>query len=87
MSAYITFEAQLAFASGIQNSQMLASQVPLYKAMQSKCGDSFLGGTVQAAGGLSSGLSSAGLKSASVETSMVAGIMLAFLIGMYGYML
>lgn len=53
MSAYINFMSDIPFAYGTNNSVLLAAQLPLYKAVQSKCPANFLSGAVTAAGGLS----------------------------------
>ncbi|KAG9310950.1 hypothetical protein JVU11DRAFT_8824 [Chiua virens] len=56
MTPYITFESSYPYAPGMSNSLLLAGQVPLYNNITSKCGQNFLSGAVQAAGGLSGGL-------------------------------
>lgn len=56
ITPFITFESNCPYAPGLSNSLLLAGQVPLYNNITSKCGQSFLSGAVQAAGGLSGGL-------------------------------
>jgi len=52
LTAYFQFESNLPYVSGIQNSDLLSGQTPLYTAVQSKCGENFLSGAVGAAAGL-----------------------------------
>jgi len=52
LSTYTAFEANLAFAPGIENSRILSQQAPLVAAVTDKCPAGFLGGSVAAAGGL-----------------------------------
>lgn len=53
LTAYMTFESDVPYGPGINNSQILSNQSALYSAIQSKCPAGFLSGAVIAAGGLS----------------------------------
>lgn len=53
LTAYTTFEQGSPYALGLDNSPLLGGQNALYDAVESTCGSGFLGGTVNAAGGLS----------------------------------
>lgn len=53
LTAYMTFESNVPYGPGFNNSQILANQSALYSAIQSKCPTGFLSGAVAAAGGLS----------------------------------
>jgi len=64
LTAYMTFESNVAYAPGLSNSQLLDTQPSLYDAVKKKCPANFLSGAVQAAGGLSGGI----LSSAAVTT-------------------
>lgn len=55
MNAYTTQLSEMPYAPGIQHSVLLAGEPDLYSAIDQKCGASFLGGAVQAAGGLATG--------------------------------
>ncbi|EIW76644.1 hypothetical protein CONPUDRAFT_139391 [Coniophora puteana RWD-64-598 SS2] len=56
LTPYISFESNRPYAPGLANSPLMSGQTDLYNAVQSTCGQSFLGGAVQAAGGISSGI-------------------------------
>lgn len=73
MTSYVDFEGQQPYAAGIGQSPILAGQPTLYQAMSTKCGTEFLGNTVQAAGGLSSGVSSAAVKDVSIQIPAILG--------------
>jgi len=53
LTSFINFESNVPYAPGIGDSQLLSTQTALYSAVQEKCPAGFLGGAVQAAGGLS----------------------------------
>ena len=53
---YIMFGSSCPYAPGLNNSLLFVNQLPLYNSIVSECGQSFLSGAVQAAGGISSGL-------------------------------
>lgn len=53
ITAYINFESDAPFAYSMNSSVLLAAQLALYSAVQSKCPANFLSGAVEAAGGLS----------------------------------
>ncbi|KAG9217814.1 hypothetical protein CCMSSC00406_0005184 [Pleurotus cornucopiae] len=53
--SYINFESSVPYAPGLAASPMLNKQPALYTAITDKCGSNFLGGAVQAAGGLKGG--------------------------------
>jgi hypothetical protein len=55
MSDYTTQLGNTPYAPGLPNSVLLADEQSLYSAVTSKCGANFLGGEVQAAGGLATG--------------------------------
>jgi len=55
MTTYTTQMNKYPYAPGTGNSVLLASEPALYGAINSKCGASFLGGAVEAAGGLATG--------------------------------
>lgn len=50
------FGSSCPYAPGLNNSLLFVNQLPLYNSIVSECGQSFLSGAVQAAGGISSGL-------------------------------
>ena len=55
MGAYTNQLSSTPYGPGISNSQLFPGEAALYSAINSKCGASFLGGQVQAAGGLATG--------------------------------
>jgi hypothetical protein len=55
MTAYINFESDTPYGPGLASSELLGSQQPLYSAITNTCGQTFMSGVVQAAGGLSGG--------------------------------
>lgn len=55
MGAYTNQLSSTPYGPGMSNSQLFPSEPALYSAINSKCGASFLGGQVQAAGGLATG--------------------------------
>ncbi|KAL4065506.1 hypothetical protein V8B97DRAFT_1165600 [Scleroderma yunnanense] len=74
MTSYITFMSNYPYAPGINNSLILNGQPGLYSSIQSTCGNNFLSGAVQAAGGLSSGiLSSDALQTLSRDVTVAIG--------------
>lgn len=56
MLSYISFETSVPYAPGLSSSPLMGGQSALYNAMTSTCGATFFTGSVQAAGGLGSGL-------------------------------
>jgi len=61
MNVYTTQLSSIPYGPGPSNSLLLPGQATLYKAINDKCGASFLGGEVQAAGGLATGAGSRSL--------------------------
>jgi hypothetical protein len=55
MNVYTTQMNDYLYSPGIMNSVLFPGQAALYSAINSKCGPPFLGGEVQAAGGLATG--------------------------------
>jgi len=55
MAAYINFESDTPYGPGLGSSILLAKQQALYQAITTTCGQTFMSGVVQAAGGLSGG--------------------------------
>jgi hypothetical protein len=55
MNIYTSQLGNFPYGPGISNSQLISGQPALYSAINQKCGASFLGGEVQAAGGLATG--------------------------------
>lgn len=55
MNDYTTQLSTIPYGPGISNSILFSGQPALYNAINQKCGSSFLGGAVQAAGGLATG--------------------------------
>ncbi|KAF7794873.1 hypothetical protein EIP86_006015 [Pleurotus ostreatoroseus] len=53
MTAYISFESNLAYAPGLAQSVLLSGQTALYKQISTTCGANFMNNAVQAAGSLS----------------------------------
>lgn len=60
MTSYMNFESDTPYGPGLDKSGLLAGQQKLYDAITNTCGNSFLSGAVQAAGGLSGGTLSSG---------------------------
>jgi hypothetical protein len=58
MNVYTTQLAGIPYSPSISSSCLLSAQATLYNAINSKCGASFLGGQVQAAGALAKGAAS-----------------------------
>ncbi|CAL1698242.1 unnamed protein product [Somion occarium] len=56
LTAYVSFESNAPYASGLGQSPILGGQSDLYNAVVSGCGANFLQGAVQAAGSLSDGI-------------------------------
>jgi hypothetical protein len=78
--SYINFESDLQYASGIGSSQLLKNQPALVSGVQDKCGNNFLSGAVQAAGGLGSG--GTGLTSGASSVVRDFQGVAAFIVGM-----
>jgi len=77
LTAYMTFESNVAYAPGLANSQLLDTQPSLYDAVKQKCPANFLSGAVQAAGGLSGGaFSSAAVTTIDAEQKTVIGLVM-----------
>jgi len=55
MGAWTNELSSVPYGPGMSNSQLFSGEPALYSAINSKCGASFLGGEVQAAGGLATG--------------------------------
>jgi hypothetical protein len=81
LTAYMTHESNVAYGPGLSNSQLLDKQPALYEAVKTKCPAGFLGGAVQAAGGLSGGtLSSSAFATAVPQRTTMS----ALLVGLAG---
>jgi len=73
LTAYMTFESNVAYAPGLSNSQLLDRQSALYDAVKNKCPAGFLSGAVQAAGGLSAGILSSAAQAINSERQAMIG--------------
>ncbi|KAI0248938.1 hypothetical protein BJV78DRAFT_1231816 [Lactifluus subvellereus] len=78
MNVYISQLNKLPYAPGIAYSLLLAGQSALYDAIKTKCGATFLGGQVQAAGGLATG---AAPRSADGAFALVSSVITAIAVG------
>jgi len=85
LMSYINFEQSIPYAPGLGNSPLMGGQSDLYNAVTSTCGNTFFGGAVQAAGGISSGLfgTSAAPRSVSqtfggIVTAVMSSVALGF---------
>ncbi|KAG1842389.1 hypothetical protein DFJ58DRAFT_806369 [Suillus subalutaceus] len=76
LTSYITFESNLPYAPGLNNSLLLSGQSALYNAIMSICPSGFLSGAVQAAGGLSSGMISGSPRSINADVSLLVSAIL-----------
>lgn len=77
LTAFMTFESNVAYGPGLGSSQLLNTQPALYEAIKEKCPAGFLSGAVQAAGGLSGGyLSSAATAAYAPEQSTMFALFL-----------
>jgi len=83
LNEYIQFTSSLPYAPGIANSPLMGGETALYQAVQEKCGAPFLSGSVQAAGGISSGVVGSGAADHSVNTRTVAGAFFAVIAGFF----
>ena len=83
LNAYIQFISDISYAPGISNSPLMGGETDLYNAVQEKCGAPFLSGSVQAAGGISSGIVGNGAADLSVNTRAVAGALSAIVAGFF----
>jgi hypothetical protein len=81
LSSYITFESNVPYAYGLDNSLMLKGQNPLYTDVQKTCGKDFLQGSVSAAGGISDGIGSGSPRTVSMATESVLGVVAALAFG------
>ncbi len=79
LTSYISFESDLAYGPGLSKSILLAGQSPLYQAVQSTCGASFLNGAVQAAGSLSDGILGGSSGAASIRAGNGVGAIASLL--------
>jgi hypothetical protein len=61
----------------------MSGQIPLYQAVQTACGATFLSGTVQAAGGLSGGLMKGGAISVAANYKAVGAALAAVVLGLH----
>ena len=55
MNVYTSQLSTMPYGPSLPNSQLFGGETALYDAINQKCGASFLGGAVQAAGGLATG--------------------------------
>ena len=83
LNAYIQFISSLPYACGITNSPLMGGEADLYQAVQQKCGAPFLSGSVQAAGGISSGVLNNGAADLSVNPRTFAGALSAIVAGFF----
>jgi len=83
LKEYIQFTSDVDYAPGNANSGVMGSEGDLYSAVKAKCDPSFMGGTVQAAGGISGGILGNGATDLSVNTRTVAGALSAMIIGFF----
>jgi len=82
MNAYTSFEAQVPYGPGLGQSILLGGQSALYSAIESECGASFLSSSVQAAGGISSGLLGSGaMKTNGGEFGAMGSLLAAVALG------
>lgn len=56
LTSYINFESSVPYGPGLDKSTLLSGQTALYKGVVSTCGENFMSGAVQAAGGIKSGV-------------------------------
>jgi hypothetical protein len=76
ITSYISFETDIPHAYGVGESSMLGGQMPLYTAVQSKCGSNFLSGAVQAAGGIAGGILSGAPRTVGGDFKSTLAVML-----------
>jgi len=84
ITSWIDFEQNVPYASGLSNSALLSGQTGVFNAINGACGVNFLSGQVQAAGGLSGGLtgpSSGASKAVVAQFGAVAVAMGAVVVG------
>lgn len=53
LASFIAWESTISYGPGLVQSQLLVNQAPVYEAIVKTCGQSFLSGSVAAAGGIS----------------------------------
>lgn len=70
LSAWIDFGSNTPHAVGLESSVLLKGQKSLLDAVDTKCGNDFFGGAVQAAGGISAGFGSANAAISSSSVNM-----------------
>jgi len=83
LNQYIQFMSALPYAPGIANSILMGGETDLYQAVQEKCGAPFLSGSVQAAGGITSGMLGNGAADLSVSPRTVAGALSGIIAGFF----
>lgn len=76
ITAWINFESDVPYGPGISSSALLSGQSSLYAGVKTTCGDSFLSGAVQAAGGLSGSKVSAAVTSIGLDFTAAVGIVM-----------
>jgi hypothetical protein len=83
LSSYIDFMSAIPYAPGMAASPLMGGQPSLYTAVTSGCGPSFLGGSVQAAGGISGGIVSSGALDVAVSIKTLSAALASALFGFY----
>lgn len=83
LSSYIDFESAIPYAPGIANSPLMGGQPDLYNGVTNNCGASFLSGSVQAAGGISSGIVSSGALDVAVSFKTLSAALAGAVFGFY----
>ncbi|TFK48264.1 hypothetical protein OE88DRAFT_1664745 [Heliocybe sulcata] len=85
LTAYINFESSVPYGPGLDKSSLLSGQSALYKGVVSTCGESFMSGAVQAAGGIKSGAFSGAGRTVLVEGGALGVLVSALSIAAAGF--
>ncbi|KZT23000.1 hypothetical protein NEOLEDRAFT_1118544 [Neolentinus lepideus HHB14362 ss-1] len=85
LTSYINFESSVPYGPGLSKSSLLSGQSALYQGVQSTCGESFMSGAVQAAGGIKSGAFSGAGRSVSVEGGALGVLISALSVAAAGF--
>lgn len=83
LKEYIQFTSDVDYAPGNADSSIMGSEGDLYSAVKAKCDPSFMGGTVQAAGGISGGILGNGAADLSINARTVVGALSAIILGFF----
>jgi len=83
LNEYIPLISDIGYGPGTANGVLVGSVLDLYATVQNQCPPDFLGGTVQAAGGISGGILGSGAADLSVNTRTVAGALSAMILGFF----